>query len=132
MVQAQNGAPPPWRAGGWFRLEGRPGTVVDLLVMSWSPTGGAQRNMTVKAVRAGTEDLVIRFEAGVTIEGIVVDAQGQPATQGWVMASPTAAEAGGAGGSHGMIGSDGRFTIEGLRAGLHRLTAQTGDGATAA
>ena len=63
-------------AGGRFRLEGlAPGAVVDLTAMSWDANGGAQRNMVVKAVRAGTEDLVIRFERGVTIDGIVVEAQ---------------------------------------------------------
>ena len=84
--------------------------------------------MVVKAVRAGTEDLVIRFERGVTIDGVVVDAQGQPATQGWVMANPAAEDGSGGAGSHGMIGPDGRFTIEGLRAGPYHLNAQSGDG----
>ncbi len=130
MVQVQNGSanaqPLP---GGRFRIDGlAPGAVVDLLAMSWSPSGGTQRSTLVKAVRAGTEDLVIRFEIGVVVEGIVVDAKGQPVPQGWVMAQPLSAEGGGAGGSSAAIGPDGRFRFEGLKAGPHQLQAQAGDG----
>ncbi len=119
-------------AGGRFRIEGlSPGAVVDLMAMAWNVNGGGQRSTVVKAVRAGTEDLIVRFERGVDIEGLVVDAQGQPATQGWVMAQPLADEGGPAGGANGVIRSDGHFTIEGLRPGPYQLSAQADGSANA-
>lgn len=59
---------------GRFRLRGIPDTaVVSLAAQAWDDEAGTQR---VTGIRAGTEDVVIRFGVGATVEGFIVDAAG--------------------------------------------------------
>lgn len=73
-------------ADGKFRLEGLPDDAV-AEVNVWpgdDGTGVSVRGAKAKDVRAGTQDLVLRLETAVSIEGTVVNANGDPATISWI------------------------------------------------
>lgn len=114
-----------------FRLEGlTEGATVDLVLNLWNAEGGqAFRPVRAKGVAVGTTDLVLRAERGVTISGVVVEADGRPPSAPVsVMARSDGPSAGGV-----MSAADGTFTVEGLAPGPHTIEVRRpGSGATAA
>lgn len=108
--------------GGAFRVEGLvEDAVATLDVNVWSPDGITHlRPVKVTGVRAGTSDLVIRMESGVSIEGRVVTPDGAPATFSYVLAVRVGAKGEAEGGGqtlYGQAAGEGSFTIGGLEAG---------------
>jgi hypothetical protein len=107
--------------GGAFTIEGVPvDAVVDLEVRTWD-RGTLQplRPLRRGGVRAGTAGLELRLEAGVAVEGVVLDADGRPLAGTYVSARLEG------GNSHYSTPTDaqGRFTIGGLAPGPVRLHA---------
>lgn len=86
--------------------------------------GGAQtdresfRDTTLEGISAGTRDLLIRLDAGLSIGGVVVDEQGSPVANGFVFAT-------GPDNSRSFARTDeqGRFELSGLAPGKFRLQA---------
>ena len=112
---------------GAFKVENLPrdGTF-DMTVQIWNQGGGKAPNFkpwSKSGVKPGTEEVLVRLEAGETIEGLVLDTDGKPVANVQVNAQ------GGAGGRGNMRGAStderGRFTLGGLDAGVtYVLTAQ--------
>lgn len=106
-------------ADGTFRIEGLPEEgLVDLSAIPWGPSGEQNlRQARIKGVPIGTEDVVIRLEVGVSISGVVLDADGKPAedidvnAQGEDMNSSIA-----------QLGAEGRFELKGLGPQAYTLT----------
>lgn len=115
------------QSGGTFRLEGLPDdAVATLTARSWSPTGGETLRATqVENVRAGRDDLVIRLEFGVAIEGRVVYSDGRPAAFSWIQVAradrPTPVM------TSGMPtdATTGAFRVPGLEPGPYNLTVMS-------
>jgi hypothetical protein len=127
--EAQGNANTSYSADGRFRLEGLPGeATVDLMFQSWDDgSGKAPRAASVKGVRAGTLDVEVRLEAGVSIEGTLVDASGQPAIAGWISVQSIESDQGPQF-SSGAQPQNGVFTIHGLAPGTYRLQAHSPQG----
>ena len=122
QVQAQGGTSNPSTqaaADGTFRLEGfAQDAVVTLYVNAWSQSRDRSfRPLNLKNVRAGTEGVQLRLEAGVTLSGIVVDADGKPAANVWLQC--TGADGNGIGAEMAM---DGAFTLRGLTPGTVEIS----------
>jgi len=85
------------------------------------------KDKTEMGVRSGRDDVEILVEAGTTIEGHVVDQDGEPITTGWV--SAVAATGGRSRNRWGnqrwaQLGSGGTFKISGLEPGAHTVSAR--------
>lgn len=114
-------------AEGRFLLEGVPSRrLVDLHVTC--SESARLPPFRVTGVRPGTENVELRFEATVTIEGTVVDPYGAPVTDGFVCV--VRADGGlplteGSNSTFFYLGSDGRFTVTGIAAVPHRIWARS-------
>ena len=118
---------------GRFRMEGlAPGAVVDLRVTAGDVSEGGARTVHVKGVKAGTEDLRVVFEEGVSITGVVVDAKGRRVRSGSVMAKPLPAVAR-ADREIARIADRPRRAVRDrrARAGPHELKVESDEGGTA-
>lgn len=113
-------------ADGGFRIEGVPAReLVDLYVTCFGRVRGPPQRLD--GVKPGTDTLEIRLAPSATIEGVVVEADGTPATEGFVHVS----RADGTsivedfGGGTFAIRPGGRFTASGLPPGLHVVSARS-------
>jgi len=115
------------RSDGRFRLEGfPPGVRVRLQAQTWGPEGRTFAPVVVEDVEAGTEDLVLTFAEGVSIEGTVETGEGRPYSACWV-----SVRRGSEKGEHlnfFQVDADGTFTVSGLEPGPHYLSVQIQDG----
>ena len=73
-------------------------------------------------VHAGTADLVLRFQPGATIDGVLEDASGAPKAASWVTVKGDHWRA------NAKTDADGRFKARGLPPGRYALTGWTGNG----
>jgi uncharacterized GH25 family protein len=80
--------------------------------------GGGYRPVNLPNVAVGTKDLAIVMEAGMSISGVVNDADGRPIVQ---MAIQAVQVGGGNGSGNGYTDQEGKFTISGLASGTYRL-----------
>ena len=108
---------------GRFRLRGIPaGTVVNLEIETRDDAGGPRARANVNDVAAGTTDLSIVLEEGVSLSGAVVRPDDEPLSGVRVEARKSgAARAEGA----ATTGEKGEFRIDGLTAGPHVLRVST-------
>ncbi|HVG94097.1 MAG TPA: carboxypeptidase-like regulatory domain-containing protein [Planctomycetota bacterium] len=93
--------------------------VVDLETNMWDPAGQMLRPARMEDVRAGTEDVVLRLEAGASVSGVVVDAEGRAVAGRHVMAVGSRSRQA----YSQQTDSQGRFTVGGLEPGPVTLTA---------
>lgn len=116
---------------GRFRVEGLPeDAVVQLQVQIWSGNDATYPPKTVKDVRAGTVDLVVRMSPGAVVEGVVVTADGTPYPGGGTVM----ARAEGVDNSSGWgaeVQSDGTFRLGGVAPGRVRIQVHRNDGGPA-
>ncbi len=117
--------------GGRFRIEGlADDAVATVNVQSWSPAGGETlRPAQVENVRAGTDDLLVRLEAGVSIEGKVVYADGRPAAFSWIQLARPDRPGTFANGGQVTDAAAGTFKAAGLEPGTYLLTVMSQRGA---
>ncbi|MDJ0975012.1 MAG: carboxypeptidase regulatory-like domain-containing protein [Planctomycetota bacterium] len=103
-------------AGGKFELKGIPEGVLVSVNVNGPWVGGKQKHApkTVADVRPGTTDLEVHLGESVTIEGKVLDSDGNAWTGGWVFAKNSGGQW--VGGMQ-QVKSDGTFTLSGLNAG---------------
>ena len=86
-------------------------------VILWSDTGGMQDQREVTVPDAPGEETVVDFHyGGVSIDGIVVDAEGQPVTHATVDVFP--------GRQAVVTGQNGRYEIRDLAPGAYQLRAR--------
>ncbi|MBL8862573.1 MAG: carboxypeptidase regulatory-like domain-containing protein [Planctomycetes bacterium] len=76
--------------------------------------------------RTGDTDVVLQFQRGGGIAGLVLGADGKPAPRADVVLNPRVP--GGWSQLSSAAGDDGRFSFDGLAAGLYDLAARTADG----
>jgi protocatechuate 3,4-dioxygenase beta subunit len=79
------------------------------------------RSTTLSGVAAGTENVEIRLLPGVAIEGVVVDTEGNPISQGTLFARPEGGE--NRPESRAMAAEDGTFRVIGLDEGEYKISA---------
>ncbi len=114
---------------GKFTINGIPkDAVVKVTVQSWSYSGGevGYAPKIVENVRPGTDDIEVRLGEGLTVEGVVLRANGKPATGMYVNARPS--EGGGHAGGYVQVGDDGSFKIAGLEAKKYKIHVHRQDG----
>jgi 5-hydroxyisourate hydrolase-like protein (transthyretin family) len=106
------------KSDGTFTLTGLAEGPYNLQVMLMNGAGGGgYRPVNVPNVAVGTKDLAVVLEPGLSISGVVNDADGRPISQMAIQATPT----NGSGGGNAYTDYDGKFTISGLAAGAYRL-----------
>ncbi len=112
-------------AAGRFEFRGVPPDARLTLTARVYESGAMSAPATESDVPAGATDVVLRLVAGVSIEGVVVDARGEPVTKGFVRTLPID---GTQGSGYAQLGSDGAFELKGLAPGRHRVSfnAMTG------
>lgn len=100
---------------GRYRLESMlPG---EWNVTLWSDTGGMQEGREITVPDAPGEEVVVDFRyGGVSIDGVVVDAEGQPVTHATVDIFP--------GRQAVVAGRDGRYEVRELAPGAYQLRAR--------
>ncbi len=80
-------------------------------------------------VAPGTTGLEIALSSGLSVEGVVVDEQGQPLGNAWIQLNPERnGNEGPRNSGSGMIGDGGRFKVGGLDPGTYRVQIQTWGG----
>jgi len=102
---------------GRFEIDGIPAGGALRVEAAWPVQGGVATSHAFapaveKGVRRGTSDLELRFGGGLEMSGVVLDADGQPATACQVYLVPTDARRSAIGGM--QVGGDGRWSIAGL------------------
>ncbi len=109
---------------GRFEIAGLPQDArATLTVNMWSP-GRPVAPVTLSDVAAGSSNVEIRIGGGATVEGFVVDSDGSPFHEGWLVVKAAAAPDGPQG-TYAQIRADGTFRVEGLARGTtYRLTLQ--------
>ena len=107
--------------GGVFRIEGLPDDSVSTLTATvWSYDGSSRmRPARATDVRAGAVDVVMRVEAGCTIEGRVVTPDGSPGQFSYVVAQRIEGPQDGSGMAYSqpLDRAEGTFSLGGLEAG---------------
>jgi hypothetical protein len=74
-----------------------------------------------EGVQPGATGVVLRFEAGRTVTGTVLEPSGEPASQGNVAAEPLPTASPRRPWRHGTVRAGGRFEIRGLDGGTYRV-----------
>ncbi len=89
--------------------------------------GGSLTPLTMKDVQPGTSGLAIVLESGLSIDGTIKTAAGDPIQNAWVSAQRIAQEGepGGGGMGNSPVEPTGKFNIGGLKPGRYRLTMNT-------
>jgi hypothetical protein len=117
---------------GRFRVQGvPPDALVDLRVHSWNPMGGTSglRPAEVLGVAAGTQDVVVQLQTGVSIAGRVVTADGAVPTD---MTARVSREGATAQQQAATVNPDGTFEVAGLAPGGYTLRIHRNRGTVAA
>jgi protocatechuate 3,4-dioxygenase beta subunit len=105
---------------GTFLATGIPPRVKVALTVSIWQTSVTVAPVTMQNVEPGTLDLEIQMEAGVSITGTVLEADGTPKKGGYLQAMPVDSKLGGSS-AGGQVGSDGTFELKGLKPGRYKL-----------
>ncbi len=118
------------QADGSFVIEGIPEHVrCNLTLQVWNHQGGQTfAPTTVHDVAPGTDDLVIKIGSGLALEGVVIDADGEPVTQRFVTAQTKKSK------EHaGWVRTDskGRWKIAGLKAETYLVNVMRSQGQAA-
>jgi hypothetical protein len=113
-------------AAGDFVLRDIPAGSYDLTVGQnwWRSQGSGVVERTVEGVQAGQEGVQIEVSAGLSIQGEVILASGDPALEGWVSASriPDPNEANPKSVSGNGTVQEGKFRVNGLIPGKYRIS----------
>jgi protocatechuate 3,4-dioxygenase beta subunit len=93
----------------------------------WEMTGGASwKNASVKNVAVGTNNVEIALEEGLSITGVLVDADGKPVPNAYLFCFTAVSDGKSRQSRNAMTDADGAFSVGGLDAGDCSFTLQMG------